>query len=394
MFDNLTPPALDPILAISAQFKTDQRPDKIDLGIGIYKNEANQTPIMAAIKEAEHRLIETEDTKAYIGIAGREKYNRLMMDLVLPDDAALMQRTACIQTVGGSGALRNLTDLIHNASPNARVWLSKPSYANHEPVVDFSQLNKGFYRYLDQSTQLVNVEQMLEDLAQAEPGDVVLLHACCHNPSGADLTDEDWIRLAHFLKQKQLIPFVDLAYHGLGRGLEQDLFGLHQLISVMDHLLLSVSASKNFGLYRERTGAAMVVTPSAEQARLVKQKLQTLARGTISMPPDHGAALVEIVLSDAKLTEQWKAELSQMQQRLRHIRHLFADALATETNSQRFEFIRHHQGMFSMLGLSKDKMKQLVDDYGIYAVPDSRINIAGVTESQIPYIAKAIASLL
>ncbi|WP_295891035.1 amino acid aminotransferase [uncultured Vibrio sp.] len=392
MFSHLSEPTLDPILSLSIAYRQDERPDKVDLGIGVYRNSQGETPIMEAIKQAQNIVVETQQTKAYVGLAGCEEFNQSMTDLLLSGTSA-MDRVATIQTPGASGALRMLGDLMKLAQPDTTVWISNPSYVNHKPVMEAAGLNVKYYSYFSPATKQVDSEKMLNELSHAGPNDVVLLHGCCHNPTGADIDFAAWQAITELSQKNGFIPFVDIAYQGFGDGLEEDAKGLRYMADNVEEMLITTSCSKNFGLYRERTGAAIVVGKSSKDVTNAKGKLLTLARSTYTMPPDHGAALVKTILTDDKLTQIWKSELSDMQQRLLSLRKSLCDDLRNTHRTEQFNFIEQHKGMFTVLGFSSDQMATLREQYGIYGVGDGRINIAGLSEQHIPYVANAIAQV-
>ncbi|MCG7490720.1 aspartate/tyrosine/aromatic aminotransferase [Vibrio sp. Of14-4] len=392
MFSHLPTPALDPILSLSGIFRSDPREHKVDLGVGVYKNSAGQTPIMQAISQAQDIVVASQTTKAYVGPAGCEEFNQGMIDLLLSGTSA-MERVAAIQTPGASGALRMLGDLIKVAQRDTCVWLSNPSYVNHRPVMEAAGLKVKQYTYFSPQTKQVDTSRMLEELSQAGPNDVVLLHGCCHNPTGADIDFATWQAITELAQKNGFVPFVDVAYQGFGDGLEQDVQGLRFMADNVEEMLVTTSCSKNFSLYRERTGAALVVGKSLEEVGNAKGRLLTLARATYTTPPDHGAALVRTVLQNQELTKLWKQELSEMQQRLVSLRKSLCQEFRNTHNTSQFDFIENHKGMFTMLGFSQQQMVQLREDYGIYGVADGRINIAGLAEKDMAYVADAIVKV-
>ncbi len=392
MFSHLPAPTPDPILSLSAAYRADPREQKVDLGIGVYKNSQGATPIMRAVQQAQQQVVATQQTKAYVGLAGCEEFNQAMVNLLL-DGTSAIGRLCAIQTPGASGALRMLADLLRFAQPDTTVWISNPSYVNHKPIMEAAGLTVRYYRYFDAQTKQVDSEQMLADLAQAGPNDVVLLHGCCHNPTGADIDFATWQALTALAQRNGFTPFVDIAYQGFGDGLEQDAQGLRFMADNVAEMLVTTSCSKNFGLYRERTGAAMVIANNQSDANNAKGKLLTLARATYTMPPDHGATLVKTILQNQALTQIWKQELSEMQQRLLNLRQSLCNELRNKQNTSQFDFIATHKGMFTVLGFSQQQMTQLRDQYGIYGVSDGRINIAGLTEKDIPYVANAMVNV-
>ncbi|EPP5773270.1 aromatic amino acid transaminase [Vibrio cholerae] len=389
MFTHLPAPVLDPILSLSVAFRSDPRPQKVDLGIGVYKNSLGETPIMRAVALAQDKVVASQKTKSYVGLAGCEEFNQSMMQLVLGSTLDV-ERTIAIQTPGASGALRMLGDLMRVAQPDTTVWITDPSYVNHKPVMEAAGLKVRYYRYFSRETKMVDTEQMLADLAQAGTKDVVLLHGCCHNPTGADIDFSAWQAITELAQKNGFIPFVDIAYQGFGDGLEQDAQGLRYMAERMEEMLITTSCSKNFGLYRERTGAAIVIGKNQQEVTNARGKMLTLARSTYTMPPDHGAALVKTVLRDEQLTAIWKQELSEMQQRLLTLRKNLCNELRNQHNTRQFDFIKSHRGMFTVLGFSAEQMGRLREEFAIYGVADGRINIAGLTEKDIPYVANAI----
>ncbi|GGY70148.1 amino acid aminotransferase [Marinobacter zhanjiangensis] len=393
MFETLKPLPQDPILQLMQTFRDDPRPDKVDLGIGVYKDDAGNTPIMAAVHEAERRLLAGETTKSYVGPAGSAGFNEAMARLILGDDSSLIgcQRTSVVQTPGGCGALRMAAEFLRLCNPDTTVWVSTPTWANHLPLLGGAGLTIREYPYLNRDTLQVDFASMLESLERAKAGDVVLLHGCCHNPSGADLSFEQWQEVTALIQRKGLLPFVDMAYQGLGDGLEPDAAGLRHLASQVPEMLVAASCSKNFGLYRERTGALMLISATVSINQAATSQLLSVIRSHYSMPPAHGAAIVEIILGDNDLTEQWQRELNGMCERILHLRHAFADALAPAGD---FGFIARQRGMFSFLGITPEQVRQLREEHGIYMLDSSRVNVAGLNDKVLPRVADAIRSVL
>ncbi|WP_164684105.1 aromatic amino acid transaminase [Vibrio maerlii] len=389
MFSQLPKPVLDPIISLSVAYRNDPRDNKVDLGIGVYRNSQGETPIMKAVQQAQDVVVEHQKSKAYVGLAGCEEFNQSMIDLLLKGTSA-ESRVSAVQTPGASGALRMLGDLMKVAQPETTVWISNPSYVNHKPVMEAAGLKVKYYSYFSTETKQVDTARMLEDLSHAGPKDVVLLHGCCHNPTGADIDFSAWQEITKLSQQNGFTPFVDIAYQGFGDGLEEDAKGLQFMADNVEEMLITTSCSKNFGLYRERTGAAIVIGNNQDEANNAKGKILTLARSTYTMPPDHGAALVKTILQDETLTLTWKQELSEMQQRLLSLRQTLCSELRNTHNTSQFDFIENHKGMFTVLGFTQEQMAQLREEYGIYGVGDGRINIAGLSESHIPFVAQAI----
>ncbi len=389
MFETLTPAKPDPILTIMAAFREDKRSDKIDLSVGVYKDEAGGTPIVAALREAEVRLHAAQQTKTYLGPLGDVGFNDLMRDLVFGADADKARiRTA--QTPGGCGALRLLADLIAAARPDATVHIPDPTWVNHEPLLASSGLRLKTYAYFDRAGGGVRFDDMIRDLAVAKRGDVVLLHGCCHNPTGADLDMAQWKSIGTLMLDRGLFPLIDLAYQGLGFGLEEDAAPVRHLASIMPEMAVAASCSKNFAVYRDRVGAAFILASSAAAADVAGAKLATIGRGMWSMPPDHGAASVKIVLEDAGLRANWKTELDGMRERIQMLRANLASELTRLTNAD-FSFVTRQTGMFSCLPLSEGQAQRLRDDKGVYLLPDGRINVAGLNARNTAPFAKAFA---
>lgn len=393
VFENfeLAPP--DPILALSVAFKEDDRTDKIDLGVGVYRDSAGKTPVMAAVKEAERRLIEEQDTKAYVGLAGDVGFNTAMTGLIFGVDAET-DRIRAVQAPGGCGALRILGDMIARNATDATVWVSDPTWPNHIPILKAGGFGTRTYPYFDPATGGVRVAEMLAALKTAGPGDVVLLHGSCHNPTGAELSAADWAAVADIAADRGFLPFVDFAYQGFGNGLDDDAAGIRLLASKVEEMVLAASCSKNFGLYRERTGCAFAVAGSAANAEKAKSQLFTVARASYSMPPDHGAAIVRTILTDDQLRKNWSDELNGMRERMLVLRKKTADALRMKSNSDRFDFVAEHRGMFSLMGTTPEQVDRLREDWGVYMVKPGRLNIAGMTEDKIDRFAEAMVAVV
>lgn len=382
MLELLDIPKGDPILSVMEIFQADNRAEKMDLGIGIYKDINGKTPIMQAVRAAELNLAKSETTKSYIGLIGDERFNTALQNLVLNNTQAIT-RASTFQTPGASGALSTLADLIKMARPDASVWIGNPSYINHRPIMEKAGLQVREYPYLDIKTKQVDEDAMMQVVKTLGPKDVLLLHGCCHNPSGADLSIQAWEQIAQLAQQNGFLPFIDIAYQGLGDGMDEDAAGLRLLVDKVDEALISTSCSKNFGLYRERTGGAIVVGKTLQKAQEARMHMGQLARGTYSMPPAHGAAIVAEILNDTILTNQWKAELDEMRKRILQLRLKLVNAFRIQTNSERFDYISSHKGMFSITGLSDAQIRTLQTEHAIYIVPGGRVNIAGLQEEQI-----------
>lgn len=391
MLENLTAQPADKILALVAKFKADPRTDKVDLGVGVYKDATGNTPVMRAVKEAERRILADQSTKAYTGLAGDPTFGAAMRDLVLGDSVPA-ERVAAVATPGGTGAIRQALELIKIAAPKATVWLSNPTWPNHPSIIKYLGMNMAEYRYFDSETRGVDFAGMLADLEGVAPGDVVLLHGCCHNPTGANLTYEQMAQVIGIMQNKGATPFVDIAYQGFGDGLADDALITRQIASSFENCLIAASCSKNFGIYRERTGILMAIAKDADQQALTQQNLAFLNRQNYSFPPDHGARVVTTILNDPDLRADWEDELEETRKGMLALRQQLADELKRLTNSDRFDFLAHHRGMFSRLGTTPEMVEKLRADHGIYMVGDSRMNIAGLNAETVPVLAKAIVS--
>jgi aspartate aminotransferase len=391
MFEQIAAPKGDPILSLITEFKNDSRDEKIDLGIGVYRNDDGITPIMKAVSAAEKQLLEHENTKAYQGLTGDEDFNSAIQTLLLSGTNAL-NRASTLQTPGASGALRMLADLIAATKPNATVWVSNPSYINHRPIMEKAGLTVQEYAYLNPQTKAVDEDAMLKQVAQLGKDDVLLLHGCCHNPSGADLSLSAWKAIADMASKQGFLPFVDIAYQGLGDGLEQDAKGMQLLADSVEEMIISTSCSKNFGLYRERTGAAIIISHSAEQATNARGKMCELARGSYSMPPAHGSAIVRTILNDDALNLQWRNELDEMNARVNGLRQSLVEEFRNATQTNRFDYFGEHKGMFSLTGISNDVIAKLKSEYGIYIVGGGRINIAGLKQREVATLVNAVVA--
>jgi aspartate aminotransferase len=394
MLDQLEQLPADPILGLSAACRADPNPDKVDLTVGIYMDEQGICPVFEAIRQAQQDLVAEEATKAYMPPAGDEAFNRGMRRLVLGDDSPALadERVSSVQTPGGCGALRIGAEIIHAATPGARVWISDPTWPIHIPLVGSVGLQFRTYRYYDPSDHSVDFNGMVEDLKAAGAGDVVLLHGCCHNPCGADLDPGQWEVIAEMAERQGFTPFIDIAYQGLGDGLDQDAAGLRLMVERLPEVIVAASCSKNMGLYRERTGAALFVCRDRRNADALTSHALTAARRLYSMPPAHGALLAGRVLAQDALREQWQAELLAMCRRINELRARLRRQLEATTGGD-FGFIDREKGMFSFLGLSPAQARRLREEHSVYMLDSSRINVAGVNAGNIDYLARAVAAV-
>ena len=393
MFETLTKAPGDKILALMGEFAADQRLTKIDLGVGVYKDEKGVTAVMSAVRKAEQRILENEKTKTYLGIAGNKGFGAAVLDLALADSVE-RSRVRIAQAPGGTGSLWVLMQLINRARPGATVWVSDPTWPNHNPIAVNSGLSVKTYPYFDTETRGVKFDQMLAALDQLGPQDVVLLHGCCHNPTGANLSNEQWDKVAASLARTGVLPFIDLAYLGFGDGLLEDAYGTRKILSTAPEALVAFSGSKNFGLYRERVGAAILVAKNSEQADVTQSQLLNIIRGAYSQPPDHGAEIIRTILEDAELRAEWETELNAMRGRMIRLREKLSEAIRQRSNSKDFDFIAAHRGMFSLLGLENSVVEHLKAENGIYMIGDSRINVAGIPEDRIGDLADALLAAI
>ena len=398
MFENLKLQSEDKIMALMSLYKADERKEKIDLGVGVYKNNKGQTPIMDAVQKASRILNNTQKTKSYVGLSGNLRFIDNISQLVLADVVPKNQIIGA-QAPGGTGAFHQLLLLLRSMEKDKRVWISSPSWPNHAAILNHLGIQFNNYNYFDYDTCEVNFSRMMSDLQKISSGDVLLLHGCCHNPTGANLSLENWTELTKFCEKKNILPLIDLAYQGFGDGINDDVKGVQYMASNLPEVCIGISCSKNFGLYRERVGAALVVVSDKKLHKLVEENLKSFNRVTFSFPPDYGASLVEIILGgnnsqNKELIHLWEKELNSMRNGMLELRKLLSDSLRRSTNSTRFDFIERHRGMFSLMGLSVDQVARLRTEFGIYMVGDSRINIAGLNKDQIDYFSSSIASVI
>ncbi|WP_171171875.1 amino acid aminotransferase [Ruegeria sp. HKCCA0370] len=392
MFENLKPQPADKILALMQMYREDPRDQKIDLGVGVYKNAEGITPVMRAVKAAEQRVWDEQETKAYTGLAGDPAYADAMIGLIL---GISVQRgnIAAVATPGGTGACRQAFEMIRMANPSARVFVSNPTWPNHLSILNYLGIETVPYRYFDGDTRGVDFDGMIEDLKTAKAGDVVMLHGCCHNPTGANLNMVQWQEVVNLINALGLVAMIDIAYQGFGDGLEEDAQATRLVASSVKECLIAASCSKNFGVYRERTGLLMAISADAGQTALNQGTLAFLNRQNYSFPPDHGARVVTTILMDEALRADWMAELEEVRLSMLGLRRQLADELQRLSGSDRFGFIAQHRGMFSRLGAAPELVEKLRVEHGIYMVGDSRLNIAGLNADTVPILAQAIVDV-
>lgn len=384
LLDRLEAKPSDSLLALIAMAKADTRSDKIDVGVGVYRDAAGGTPILRAVKAAERILIETQETKAYLGSQGDARFVELIKPIVFGEAGARDDRIVGVQTPGGCGALRLGADLIEKANPEARIFVGQPTWPNHGPLIECAGVEMVDYCYYDKATTSVCFDQMMDAIQTARAGDLLLLQGCCHNPTGADLTPDQWREVANLISNRGLIPFVDLAYQGLGNGLEPDAQGTRMVVEAADQAIVAHSCDKNFGVYRERTGSLFVKGTSRANAEVIFGNLLSLARTMWSMPPDHGAAVARIILDDPELRADWHEELQSMCARIRSLRSRLA------AFDPRLAYIERQNGMFSMLPLTAEQVVGLRESHGIYMANSGRFNVVGLSDVNVDQFARAV----
>jgi aromatic-amino-acid transaminase len=384
---DLPPVESDSLLALIALAAADPRAEKIDVGVGVYRDGAGRTPILQVIKQAERRLVDTQVSKSYLGSAGDKRFAELLRPILLGEHA-YDERILGVQTPGGTGAVRLGMELIATANPDARVFVGTPTWPNHPPMIRASGLEIVEYSYYERAQSIVRFDAMMEALSTGRPGDVALLHGCCHNPTGADLDHEQWAKVTRLIVERELIPFVDIAYQGFGLGLSEDAHGLRGILSACDEVVIAQSCDKNFSVYRDRVGSLFLKTGSREASETAMAHVYQRAREMWSMPPDHGAAAVHIILEDDQLRAQWHVELAEMRDRINSVRRRIASA------HPRLAFIGGQYGMFSMLPISKEQVLGLRENYGIYMADSGRFNVVGMSDEQIDRFIEAVAECL
>ena len=395
VFDQLTPVPPDAILGIMQMFRADESPDKVDLSVGVYQDDTGNTPILESVKRAEQIVYENEKTKSYVAVAGNAEFNRLIEGLLFGETGGVLEqgRVATVQTPGGSGGLSLAGQLINKVRPGARVYCSDPTWPNHVPLLTLAGLQLEQYPYYDFESHQIDFDRMVNAIERMNSGDYLLLHGCCHNPCGADLSETQWDVVAALCARLGIVPFLDFAYHGLARGLYEDAYCIRAMTAAVPEFIVVSSCSKNFGLYRERVGTCSIVFEDPADRTAVASNLSTLARSIYSMPPDHGAAIVATILGDEELRLLWISEVDGIRNRLNGQRQLFVDKLTERGTSTDFSFIAEECGMFSFLGLSQEKIVRLREEFHVYIVESSRINIAGVNSRNVDYIVDAIAAV-
>jgi aspartate/tyrosine/aromatic aminotransferase len=396
MFERVAAAPADPILGLNDSFNKDDRPTKVNLGVGVFKDEDGLTPILATVKEAERRLVDQETTKSYLAIGGDVEYGKQVQMLLFGENHAIVdnQLARTAQTPGGTGGLRIAADFMASQLDVSKIWISNPTWANHNSVFKSAGIETKSYRYYDPASHGLDFEGMLADLSKVGAGDAVLFHGCCHNPTGIDPTLEQWQQLADLAAERSFVVLFDFAYQGFANGIEEDAAGLRAFTKVIPELLVASSFSKNFGLYNERVGAFTLVAADRTVAEDAFSQVKAIIRSNYSNPPAHGAKVVATVLSDPQLKAQWIEEVAYMRQHIHELRGQFVSALQALGVAQDFSFIEKQNGMFSFSGLSLEQVNKLKADYGIYIVGSGRINVAGLSQKNMTYVCEAIAAVL
>ncbi len=393
MFESLQAASPDAIIGLIAEHQSDPRPEKIDLGVGVYRTEQGETPILNVVKKAEQVLVDTQNSKAYVGMAGAADFNLAIQTLIFGENRP-NDRLTTIQTPGGSGSLRVAAGMISRGSREATVWASEPTWANHSPLLGGAGVKLKQYPYYDTTNHVIKIDEMLATLRTVPAGDVVLLHGCCHNPSGLDPSADEWRQITDVIIERQLVPFIDMAYQGFAEGLEEDALPIRQMAERVPEMILASSCSKNFGLYRDRVGSLSILSTDTATRDIVSSQINNLVRTIYSMPPDHGAAVVSLILNDDELRKEWVSEVDEMRRRLRDMRLLLNNALVEKAPDHDFSHLVRATGMFCFLGITSEQVKRLKKDFGVYMVDSSRINVAGITPSNVDYLADSIAASL
>ncbi len=394
MFETLTALPPDAILRLIGEHQADPRENKVDLGVGVYRDRHGKTPILTAVKKAEKHLLEHQQTKAYTGSGGDPVYNKVMQDMIFGSDWAGNERLTTLQSPGGSGSLRVAAGLILRACPDVTLWVSDPTWNNHVPLLGGAGVQLETYPYYDADKKCLRINDLLETLDKIPAGDIVLFHGCCHNPTGIDPSPEQWQQIADVVAERKLLPFIDIAYQGLANGIEEDAHAIRLLAENASEMIVSSSCSKNFGLYRDRVGALSILSRDESVSKIVYSQACQIVRTIYSVPPDHGAAVVSHILRDADLRAEWATELGGMRKRLKSVRSLLVEALQAKAPARDFTHIAKANGMFSYLGITPEQVVRLKEDFGIYMEGFGRINVAGITEENVDYLADAIAAVL
>jgi aspartate/tyrosine/aromatic aminotransferase len=394
LFENLKAQPADAILRLIAESQQDARPEKIDLGVGVYRNEKGETPILESVKKAEKMLLLEQDTKTYLGSGGDPVFNEAIQGLIFGEQHAQHERIVTLHTPGGSGALSVAAGLIVRARRESTVWVPDPTWANHVPLLGSAGVSLKTYPYYDVANKTIRFDLMQETLASLPAGDIVLLHGCCHNPTGMDLSREQWQQIAALMTERDLIPFLDMAYQGFAEGLEEDVYSARLMLDTVPEMIVAASCSKSFALYRDRIGSLSIVGKDQATRDVLRSQAHNIVRTMYSMPPDHGAAVVRRILNNTELRGEWVAEVDSMRSRLKSMRSKLVTVLASAAPDHDFSHVQRANGLFSFLGITEEQVERLKKDFGIYMVGSSRINLAGITSGNVEYLAESVAAVL
>jgi aspartate/tyrosine/aromatic aminotransferase len=394
LFESLERRPPDAILKLIAEYGNDPRDNKVDLGVGVYRDAAGNTPVFRAIKKAEQRLLDTQKSKSYLGSRGAADFCDAIQGLVFGDSARHNDRVMTLQTPGGSGALRVAAGVILRANSDTTIWVSDPTWNNHVPLLGGAGAKLESYPYYDAAKNELRFDAMLDALNKVPSGDVLLLHGCCHNPTGMDLSAGQWDEVINVIAERGLVPFIDLAYQGFADSLDEDAYGVRAMFDRVPEMIVAASCSKNFGLYRERAGSLTFVSSNAETTAIVSSQALNIVRTMYSLPPDHGGAAVTIILDDPDLRDEWLAELNDMRERMKEMRTVIIAGLGKTAPDRDFSHIERANGMFCYLGVSPEQVARLKQEYGIYLVDSGRINVCGITSDNVDYLAESIAAVL
>jgi len=384
----------DAILKVIAEYQSDARADKIDLGVGVYRDASGATPILASVKLAEQHLVDSQVTKSYLGSSGADSFNQHIQRLTFGEEAGASERITTLQTPGGSGSLRVAAGVILRAKEDVAIWAGEPTWANHIPLLGSAGVQMKSFPYYDADKKCIRFDEMLEALAKIPAGDIVLLHGCCHNPTGMDLSEEQWREVTEIVKCRELLPLIDIAYQGFANGLKEDSFGVRHLFNSVPEMVVASSCSKNFALYRDRVGSLSMVARDGDASAIIRSQANNIVRTMYSMPPDHGASVVSHILGDAALRKQWEGEVTAMRDRLKSMRAALGAAMREKASGHDFSHFEKGNGMFSFVGITPQQVEQLKTDSAVYMVGSSRINIAGITPHNVDHLASSIAAVL
>jgi len=394
LFESLERMPPDAILKLIAEYGNDPRDHKVDLGVGVYRDAAGNTPVFRAIKNAEQRLLDMQTSKSYLGSRGATDFCDAIQALVFGDSARHNDRVMTLQTPGGSGALRVAAGVILRANSDTTIWVSDPTWNNHVPLLGSAGVKLESYPYYDSAQNELRFDAMLDVLNKVPSGDILLLHGCCHNPTGMDLSTGQWDEIIHVIAERGLLPFIDLAYQGFLDSLDEDAYGVRAMFDRVPEMIVAASCSKNFGLYRERAGSLTFVSSNADTTAIVSSQALNIVRTMYSLPPDHGGAAVTMILNDTDLRNEWLAELNDMRERMKEMRTIIVAGLGKKVPERDFSHIERANGMFCYLGVSPDQVAQLKQEYGIYLVDSGRINVCGITSDNVDYLCASIAAVL